>query len=72
MFLIGQRATYFFLASKGHQRESDNMAHGRTVDQGPGDPGAHAAGHSWVALGMLLCLCFLLIVSAKFSHPVKV
>lgn len=41
------------------------------MDQGPGDPRAHAAGHGWVALGMLLCLCFLLIISAKFSHPVK-
>lgn len=37
-----------------------------------GDPRAHAVGHSWVTLGMLLCLCFLLITSAKFSHPIKV
>lgn len=44
----------------------------RTVDQGPRDPRAHAAGHSWGTLGTPLCLRFLLMISAKFSPPMEV
>lgn len=44
----------------------------RTVDQGPRDPRAHAAGHNWGPLGMPLCLRFLLMTSAKFSPPIEV
>lgn len=43
----------------------------RTVDQGPRDPRAHAAGHSWGPLGTPLCLCFLLMISAKFCPPLR-
>lgn len=43
----------------------------RTVDQGPRDPRAHA-GHNWGPLGTPLCLCFLLMTSAKFSPPIEV
>lgn len=44
----------------------------RTVDQGPRDPRAHAAGHSWGPLGTPLCLRFLLMISTKFSPAMEV
>lgn len=41
------------------------------MDQGPSDPRARAAGHSWGPLGTPFCLRFLLMISAKFSPPVE-